>query len=273
MQETEHTIVLGDAYTCLDRLKDNNQQVNSIITDVPYAVANKNTISFKNRKDMSRDFGAWDYFEGDSYFQSMNTFFSKASTIIKPAGNLLVFSRLENISHFISGYESVGFKHHATIIWHKTNPAPRVRKTGLLSSCEAILWAVKDFDKKQTSYTFHFGKQNEMHNFIETPICMGKERTAHETQKPRKVIDHLIKIYTNPGDVVLDPFAGSGTLSEAAAAYNRRSISIEKEQKYFEIMKKRLASIKNLTSVTEDQWFASNSESKFTQDVDSVVEV
>ena len=134
----------------------------------------------------------------------------------------------------------MGFKHHATIIWHKTNPAPQIRKNGFLSSCEAILWATNGFDNQKISYTFNFSKQNEMHNFIQTPICMGRERTAHPTQKPKKVIAHLMKIFTNEKDLILDCFAGSGTLAEVADEMNRSSISIENDQNYFDIMKLRL---------------------------------
>jgi site-specific DNA-methyltransferase (adenine-specific) len=73
---------------------------------------------------------------------------------------------------------------------------------------------------------------------------MGKERTKHPTQKPRKLIASLVRIFSNEGDLVLDPFAGSGTLAEVANDLGRRSINIEKENKYFKIMKKRLQECK-----------------------------
>ena len=132
------------------------------------------------------------------------------------------------------------------MIWHKTNPAPQIRKNGFLSSCEAILWASLGFDDSKISYTFNFSKQNEMHNFIETPICMGKERTAHPTQKPKKVLGKLVRIFSNEGDTILDPFAGSGTLTDVCNDMNRNSISIEKDAGYFEIAQKRLANISKI---------------------------
>ena len=88
-----------------------------------------------------------------------------------------------------------------------------------------------------------------MHNFIETPICMGKERTAHPTQKPKKVLSHLIKIFTNEEDWILDCFAGSGTTAEAANELKRNSINIEADKCYFNLMKKRLGSLEN-TKIT-----------------------
>jgi site-specific DNA-methyltransferase (adenine-specific)/modification methylase len=130
--------------------------------------------------------------------------------------------------------------HHATIIWHKTNPPPKIRKTGFLSSCEAILWSVKGFDEDKIPYVFNFKTQKEMHNFIETPICMGNERTKHPTQKPEKVIKHLLEIFSNPKDIILDSFAGSGTTTKVAFDLGRSSISIENNEQYFQIMKERL---------------------------------
>jgi site-specific DNA-methyltransferase (adenine-specific)/modification methylase len=165
----------------------------------------------------------------------------RSISLLKDNGHFITFCRLENITDFINIYSCLGLKHHATIIWHKTNPAPRVRKTGFLFACEAILWAVKEPEgQKKKEYTFHFGKQNEMHNFIETPICMGKERTAHTTQKPLKLIDKLVTTFTNEGDLVLDPFAGSGTLGQSCSALNRRCILIERDTVSANIIRERL---------------------------------
>ena len=88
-----------------------------------------------------------------------------------------------------------------------------------------------------------------MHNFIQTPICMGHERTAHPTQKPKKVLSHLIKIFTNEKDLILDCFAGSGTLAEAADELKRSSINIENDPDYFKIMKERLKKIKGVRNL------------------------
>ena len=84
-----------------------------------------------------------------------------------------------------------------------------------------------------------------MHNFMESPICMGRERTKHPTQKPKKILSHLINIFTNKGDWILDCFAGSGTLAEAANDLDRNSINIENDKEYFKILTQRLKNIKN----------------------------
>src|SRR3989344_4776904 len=237
----KHYLILGDALNVLSKLKT---KVDAVIVDPPYNTANKNTKVLKGRKARSSDFGKWDYFTRDEYLNFTAEWIRLTLPILKENGNLLIFSKLEYVSDIKRIYEKLGFKHHGTIIWHKTNPAPQIRKNGFLSSCEAILWATNGFDNKKISYTFNFSKQNEMHNFIQTPICMGHERSAHPTQKPKKVLLHLIKIFTNEKDWILDCFAGSGTLAEASDELKRNSISVEKDIGYFNIMKERLVGIK-----------------------------
>jgi len=238
-----HYLIFGDAIKILPELR---LSVDAIIVDPPYNTANKNTKILKGRKDRSSDFGCWDYFSDQDYLKFTENWIKLIKPIIKKSGNLLTFCKLEYVSDVRRLYEKRGFKHHGTIIWHKTNPAPQIRKTGFLSSCEAILWATNGFDGNKISYTFNFSKQNEMHNFIEYPICMGNERTSHPTQKPKKVLSHLVKIFTNENDLILDCFAGSGTLAEVANDLNRNSISIENNKNYFSIMKNRLKKIDKL---------------------------
>lgn len=233
----KHILINGDALKSIPTIK---RELDAVIVDPPYNTANKNTKVLKGRKARSSDFGTWDYFTDKGYLDFTEGWINSAKSVLKESGNILIFSKLEYVSDIKRIYEKLGFKHHGTIIWHKTNPAPQIRKNGLLSSCEAILWATKGFDSKKISYTFNFSKQNEMHNFIQTPICMGHERTAHPTQKPKKVLSHLIKIFTNEEDWILDCFAGSGTLAEASDELKRNSINIENNKEYFKIMKGRL---------------------------------
>lgn len=237
-----HYLVLGDA---LQKTKLIDFKVDTAIVDPPYNTANKNTKILKGRKARSSDFGKWDYFGDEEYLIFTKNWIEEISKKLKDNGNLLIFCKMEYISDIKRIYENIGFKHHGTIIWHKTNPAPQIRKNGFLSSCEAVLWATKGFDNTKISYTFNFSKQNEMHNFMESPICMGRERTKHPTQKPKKILSHLINIFTNKGDWILDCFAGSGTLAEAANDLDRNSINIENDKEYFKILTQRLKNIKN----------------------------
>lgn len=236
---TSHYVIFGDCLEIMPKIKEGI--IDIIITDPPYNTSNKNIKNLKGRKPISKDFGEWDYFQDKEYLEFTRNWLSECFRVLKKYGNFLVFCKLEYVSDIRRIYESLGFKHHATIIWHKTNPAPQVRKTGFLSSCEAILWAVKGFSKKGVPYVFNFKKQSEMHNFIESPICMGKERTPHPTQKPLKIFSHLLEIFSNVNDLLLDCFAGSGTAIESAINLGRNSIGIESNAEYFRIMKDRIS--------------------------------
>jgi len=233
---------LGDALEALPKIKTS---VDAVIVDPPYNTANKNTKELRGRKARSSDFGRWDYFKDEEYLDFTKNWIELIKPILRASGNLLIFCKLEYVSDIRRIYEDTGFRHHGTIIWHKTNPAPQIRKSGFLSSCEAILWSTNGFDNKKISYTFNFTTQKEMHNFIETPICMGKERTVHPTQKPKKILSHLVKLFTNSNDWILDCYAGSGTLAEAASELNRNSINIENDRNYFEIMFHRIKKLDN----------------------------
>jgi len=132
----QHYLISGDALEVLSKI---NSKIDAVIVDPPYNTANKNTKVLKGRKARSSDFGKWDYFADHEYLAFTEKWLSLTKPILKDSGNLLVFSKLEYVSDIKRIYEKLGFKHHGTIIWHKTNPAPQIRKTGFLSSCEAIL--------------------------------------------------------------------------------------------------------------------------------------
>ncbi|WP_373277538.1 DNA adenine methylase, partial [Prevotella falsenii] len=115
------------------------------------------------------------------------------------------------------------------MIWHKTNPAPKIFKAGFLNSCEMIFTC---WNKK---HTWNFISQKEMHNFIETPICMRPERLAnpkHPAQKPVKVLEKLIRIASNEDDIIFDPFMGVGSVGVAAMKLKRKFIGIEIDETY-----------------------------------------
>ncbi|PIU43530.1 MAG: hypothetical protein COS97_00525 [Candidatus Nealsonbacteria bacterium CG07_land_8_20_14_0_80_40_10] len=123
------------------------------------------------------------------------------------------------------------------VIWHKRNPVPKFLRAGFLNSCEIIIcmW--------NKGHTWNFTNQRDMHNFIETPICMGPERMKnpfHPTQKPIKVLEHIIKIASKEGDTVFDPFMGVGSTGIAALNLKRKFIGIEIDEKYFKAAEKRL---------------------------------
>jgi DNA modification methylase len=125
------------------------------------------------------------------------------------------------------------------LFWHKTNAVLQFRKIAYRNSVEMMLWASKQAITKNNS-NFIFHKQEEMTNIFHAPVVMGKERTAHPTQKSLYVCKKIIERHCRKGGIVLDPFSGSGSISVAAYSLGRNFIGIEKDQKWNEIAKQRI---------------------------------
>lgn len=115
------------------------------------------------------------------------------------------------------------------MVWHKRNSAPKLRRAGFINSCELIVCA------SNKGHSCNFGKQSEMHNFIEIPIRMRSDRLEnpkHPTQKPVRVLEHLLKLGSNERDLVLDPFMGVGSSGVAALNMKRRFLGFDNEPVY-----------------------------------------
>jgi site-specific DNA-methyltransferase (adenine-specific)/modification methylase len=228
---------------CLDGLKEiEDKCINLTLTDPPYNVKLKSSISLTGRKAMYEDFNKmdWDKLNIRELYDSV---FPHLDRITKSDGSVLMFCRLEWITYLIESANKNNFDVKATIIWHKTNPMPQVRKRNYLSSTEAIVWVAR-WDKDKCLFKFNFGTQNDMHNFFESPICMGLERTEHPTQKPLDLIKKLLEIHSDRGDLILDPFIGSGTTAVACKLTGRRFIGFELEKEYIDIANRRLNNLK-----------------------------
>ncbi len=231
---SEYTLFLGDSAEHIKQLPDHS--IDLILTDPPYNLGRYSTGNIKMswRKDFNNDVAAWD-----------TTVFSPADwlaefvRILKPTGTLFAFTSYNLLGQWHQAFDPA-FDTFQFMVWHKTNPPPKLRRAGFLNSCELIICA---WNK---GHTWNFTKQKDMHNFIESPICMGKERVrnpVHPTQKPLKVLTHLIKLATRPADVVFDPFMGVGSAGVAALQLGRRFIGVELDPLYFKAATKRIEEI------------------------------
>lgn len=230
MIQNNFEIKNGDAFKLLKDIPDNS--IDLILTDPPYNIGEHSTgnLSFKNRENVNNDIAEWD--KGFDPTLLVNDFIR----VLKPTGNLFIFCSYNLIGKYHEllddKFDSFNF-----MAWHKTNPTPKFRKAGFLNSIELI---VACWNK---GHNWNFGKQNEMHNFIEGPICMGSERLKdpkHPTQKPLYPLKHILNIASNEGDVVLDPFMGVGSTGVASLQLNRKFIGFELDEKYYDASLKRL---------------------------------
>lgn len=234
-----------------DKIKDvKDSSVDLILTDPPYNLGKYSTGNIKLdwRADFNNDIASWDM---DSFFPQQ--WVEEFKRVLKPEGNLFAFTSYNLLGDWHRAFDPE-FDTFQFMVWHKTNPAPKFRKAGFLNSCELI---VACWDK---GHTWNFGKQNEMHNFIETPICMGRERLKdpkHPTQKPVTVLEHILRIASNEGDVIFDPFMGVGSTGVAALKNNRRFIGFDLEADYVMAAKQRIEKLTGvemeLTEMTLDK--------------------
>lgn len=230
-ENVKNHIINGDYFEHIKDIPDNS--IDLILTDPPYNLSSYSTgnMSFSWRSTINNDLATW-----DKKVFNPSEVLTDFVRILKPTGNIFVFCTYNLLGKWHEIFDPI-FDTFQFMVWHKTNPAPKIRKAGFLNSCELIIcmW--------NKGHTWNFAKQNEMHNFIETPICMGKERLKdpkHPTQKPVRVLKHIIKIASNPGDLIFDPFMGVGSTGVAALELGRRFIGIELEESYYLAAEKRL---------------------------------
>lgn len=232
IKSKKYTLIQGDCLDYLHQIPDDS--IDLILTDPPYNIAQYSTgnINLPGRSALNNDLGEWDLAPIEPV-----KFVDDFKRILKPDGNIFVFTSYNLIGKWHEAFDSE-FDTFQFFVWHKTNPAPKIYKNGFLNSCEMIacMW--------NKGHKWNFTSQNEMHNFFESPICMQPERLKepkHPAQKPVKLLEHIIKIASNEGDVILDPFMGVGSTGVAALNNKRKFIGCEIEKEYFDATVERIA--------------------------------
>ena len=224
-------LLCGDSRELIKRVPDNF--VDFILTDPPYNIGKHSTgnIPLPGRTPMNNDVAAWDWIDFHP-----EEWVDEFLRVLKPTGNLFVFTSYNQLGRWYDCLDS-RFDTSQFMIWHKTNPAPKIFKAGFLNSCEMI------FCCWNKGHVWNFISQQEMHNFIESPICMRPERLSdpkHPAQKPTSVLKKLITIASDEGGVVFDPFMGVGSTGVAALGLRRRFIGFEINEVYFNAAKERI---------------------------------
>ncbi len=257
----KNMIIHGDCIQILSELPDHI--IDLVITDPPFNVMNKEDLKFTHRADIKQgvDFDQFSSYE--AYLEFTEKWIKILVDKMKQNSSMYVFFAVQYITDLMNICLNHGLKYKGVLIWHKTNPAPKIRKSGYVSSTESILFMIKG------KPIFNFLGQNKMHNLIETPICMGNERlkdttkktkngknpTLHPTQKPLELYKHLISVSSKENDLVCDPFAGTGTANIACRFLNRFCIGIELNQSYVLHAEKRLREVKiNTQKKGIDEW-------------------
>lgn len=231
-------IINEDCYNYLPTIKSNS--IDLVLTDPPYVISKDSKFKIHSDKadqklvtkyNISIDFGDWDKQQLDWSF-----ILGQYWRIMKPGATLIIFYDIWKLGELKEIAENLNFKQPRIGQWQKTNPVPVNSGINYLSNaCEYFLTFVKG--KKPI---FNSKYDNGVYKY---PICHGQERTKHPTQKPLSLIKDLIQKHSNPGALVLDTFAGSGTTGEACFSLGRDFILVEKDERYFEIIKNRLENL------------------------------
>jgi modification methylase len=194
----------------------------------------------------------WDKFDT---FASYDTFtrawLKEARRILKPNGTLWVIGSYHNIFRVGAALQDAGYWILNDIVWRKSNPMPNFRGTRFTNAHETLIWASRSEDSR---YTFNYRAMKALNDELQMrsdwviPICSGGERVktdgvkAHPTQKPEALLYRVLLACTNPGDIVLDPFFGTGTTGAVARRLGRQWIGIEREKRYVKVAEERIAS-------------------------------
>ena len=231
---------------CLDILKQlPDKSIDLVLTDPPYNISKLNdnrdrsklnSPILRREKPLNYDFGDWDNIERQEFLDFTKNWLLECIRVLKNGGTIISFFIYFDISYLGWIGRENDIRTRTIYTWHKTNSVPSFRKVNYLSACE-FAWIGS---KGEKSWTFNFDFQKEMHNFFETPNASAYKQTEHPTEKPISIFSKFINVHTNPNDLVLDCFSGSGTTAIACHNLKRRFICIEKDYDYWKASVERL---------------------------------
>ncbi|MCC6905921.1 MAG: site-specific DNA-methyltransferase [Anaerolineae bacterium] len=245
-----NTILNGECTAIMDGLPE--ASVDLIFADPPYNLQLWQQLWRPDLSPVEAVTDTWDQFDStESYDAFSRRWLTACRRVLKPTGTLWVIGSYHNIYRVGAIMMDLGFWILNDIVWIKTNPMPNFRGTRFTNAHETLLWAQKARGER---YTFNYramkslnadeGKQMRSDWLI--PICHGAERVringekAHSTQKPEALLHRVILASSNPGDVILDPFFGSGTTGVVARRLGRHWIGIEQDERYVRVARERI---------------------------------
>lgn len=246
-------ILDGDCTAVMNRLPAGS--VDLIFADPPYNLQLKGDLHRPDNSMVDAVNDHWDQFASfASYDRFTRDWLAAARRLLKPNGALWVIGSYHNIFRVGTALQDQGFWLLNDVVWRKSNPMPNFRGKRLTNAHETLIWASRDESSK---YTFNYEALKELNDGVQMrsdwviPLCTGGERLkdangdkAHPTQKPEALLHRILVATTHPGDVVLDPFFGTGTTGAVARMLGRSFIGIEREAAYRRVAAERLARVR-----------------------------
>jgi modification methylase len=244
-------IVHGDCIEILKSLPENS--VDLIFADPPYNLQLTKELYRPNMSKVDAVNDGWDKFSTFQEYDKFTTeWLSASKCVLKETGTLWVIGSYHNIYRVGSIMQDLGFWILNDVVWIKNNPMPNFRGVRFTNAHETMIWAQK---KQGAQYTFNHKAMKALNEDLQMrsdwalPLATGKQRIkangtkAHSAQKPEALLYRVVLASSNPGDVVLDPFFGSGTTGAVAKKLGRNWIGIEQDKKYIKIAQKRIDAV------------------------------
>ena len=245
------SIIEDDCVSAMARIPD--KSVDMIFADPPYNLQLGGDLFRPEGGRVDAVDDAWDKFESLAVYDDFTRdWLAEARRILKDDGSIWVIGSYHNIFRVGALLQDAGYWILNDIIWRKSNPMPNFRGTRFTNAHETLIWCAKD---EKARYTFNYRAMKALNDDLQMrsdwvlPICSGGERVkddegqkAHPTQKPEALLYRILLACTKPGDVVLDPFFGTGTTGAVARRLGRRWIGIERERSYVKVARERIAS-------------------------------
>ncbi|HJN94052.1 MAG TPA: site-specific DNA-methyltransferase, partial [Dehalococcoidia bacterium] len=250
---TPNQVILGDALDVMRGWPDDC--IDHCIADPPFNMSKKRGLgwAFSSHVTMQEQ---WDTFGEDEFFEFNVEWLREVVRVVKPNGNILVFGTFHNIYQLGFILQS-GLNRRIlnSVVWYKPNAQPNITARMLTESTEQLIWAVNgtpDGKTKATKWTFNYQRAKElnndkqMRNMWEFSVTPRSERALgkHPSQKPLRLLERLIELGTNAGDLVVDPFGGAGTLAVAAEKLGREFVLIESVEEYANLAQARLTNLR-----------------------------
>ncbi len=244
-------VLEGDCREALARLPE--KSVDLIFADPPYNLQLQQELYRPNHSKVAAVTDEWDQFASFAAYDAFcREWLGACRRVLKETGTLWVIGSYHNIYRIGAILQDLGFWILNDISWIKTNPMPNFRGVRFTNAHETLIWASK---AKGKEYTFNHKAMKALNDDLQMrsdwvlPICVGPERVkvngkkAHSTQKPEALLYRVLLASSKPGDVVLDPFFGSGTTGAVAKKLGRRWIGIERETRYIALARERIAQV------------------------------
>jgi len=246
-------IIVDDCIEALRRLPD--RSVDLVFADPPYNLQLGGDLHRPDNSKVDAVDDAWDQFASfEHYDRFTKAWMSECRRVLKDSGALWVIGSYHNIFRVGATLQDLGFWVLNDVVWRKSNPMPNFKGTRFTNAHETLIWAAKS--RGQRRYTFNYDALKtanddlQMRSDWSLPLCTGEERVktdngqkAHPTQKPEALLHRVILASSKPGDVILDPFFGTGTTGAAAKRLGRRYIGIERDAEYARLAEQRISAV------------------------------